>query len=270
MHSSITFTHPDDPTLMLTIGRPTEEAWGDAWNTISQARSKEAGTMAAGYNLIIACSKSVSRAELPTLIDDWPMVTALALGSGAELAGTLTLASKADPESVNAWRFDLAATVAAGKEIAELRMVRATSAEAGEAVVVDANAGTVNARLNALLEEHTPTLEALAASGLTLESAADIAARYNRKGQLLCLRTKDHGIIIAKRPGFQSSMGYANGSTEDGAYSAARALVLASVVYPVNGAIGAHLTEFPALTTSLVSLVQSMVQGGLGAVVKKE
>lgn len=266
MHTTITFAHPKDPDLSLTMSRPTEEAWSEAWDTLSSARSKEAGTMAAGYNLLVATAKGISRAELPTLIDAWPMVTVLAVGSGAELAGNISADSKV-PAEVNAWRFDLAAVVAAGKEIAEL-MKSGNRAMPSAAPLPEEEA--LDDRYEALLAEHQTTLEALAASGLSLESAADLAAQYNRRGQLLCLRTRDHGVIIARKPGFQTSMTYANNSTDNGAYSAARGLVLSSVVYPVNGAIGTRLTEFPALTTSLVSLIRGMVQDGLGGAVKKE
>jgi hypothetical protein len=268
MHETITFTHPQDPDLVLTIGRPSEEAWADAFNTMSTTRSREAGVFAAGYNLTIATAKGITRAELPRLIDDWPMATGLVLGSSAELGGGLTLASKADPDSVNAWPIDLKATVEAAKEIAALRAMQSGD-RAIAVVVVDTDAGTARARLEELLAEYTPTLEALAASGLTLEACADLCAQYNRRGQLLAWRTRDHGVIIAKRPGFQASMAFANDCTDSGHYEASKRLCIACIVRPAFDALAPRLAEYPALTSSLAGLIRAEVQGGLGATVKK-
>lgn len=265
MHEQVTFTHPQDPDLVLTIGRPSEEAWGEAFNTMSTARSREAAVFAAGYNLTIATAKGITRAELPRLIDDWPMATGLVLGSAAELGGGLTLASKADPESVNAWRVDLKATVEAAKEIAELRAKSSGDVVNGTPPIDAAG----RARLAELYAEHTPTLEAIAASGLTLETCADLCAQYNRRGQLLAWRTRDHGIVIAKRPGFQASMAFANDCTDQGHYEASKRLCIACVVRPAFDALAPRLAEYPALTSSLAALIRAEVQGGLGATVKK-
>lgn len=260
MHETVTFTHPKIPALTLTITRPREEAWSAAWDVIASKRNKEAAMLEAGYNLLVATARGIARAELSRLIDDWPALTTLAIGSGAELGGAFRLAGASPDDEDSAWRFDLAAALAAGKELAELRAEPESSSVA--ALVAD--------RIDEILAEHGATLEALKASGISIETLADIAARYSRPGQLIAVRTRDHGLLFARRPGFQASLAFTNDSADLGHYEAAKRLVLACIVHPTSASIAARLTEYPALTTSIATLIRGETQWGLGATVKKE
>ena len=274
MNSFVTITHPLYPDLICKLAPPSEEAYAAAFDAVATNKSKSAGILIAGYNLIVACAQGISQAEIPTLIADWPALPERAFLEVDGLAGGLRFEGPGmDDEEVNAWRFDLAKTVEAAREIADLRAkktaVAAKAAASNEYAVGGASATADDARLAELLAKHTTDLEGLASSGLDLESCATLLARFNRRGQLTAIRTRDFGVLIIRRPGFQEQLAFASNSTSQGNYGACKLLALACTEHPVNGAIAPRLASSPSLTTSIAQKARGMVSEGMGGEVKK-
>lgn len=267
--TAITLIHPQYPDITCTLGAPSEEAYAAAFDMVATNKSKNAGILSAGYNLLVACAQGVSRAEIPRLVDDWPALPERVFVEVDTLAGGLRFEGPGvEADEANAWKFDLVATVVGAKEIAELRAKlneNVNDIPRVRLVGLDADQD----RLAELLAEHGANIEALAASGLDVESTATLVARFNRRGQLTAIRTRDHGVLIIRRPHFQEQLAFANNSTAKGNYAAAKMLALSVVEHPVNGAIGPRLTTSPSLTTSIAMAARGMVSEGMGAAVKK-
>lgn len=274
MNATRILTHPQYSDLVCTLGAPSEDAYASSFNILATSKSTSAGILTAGYNLIVACAQGIARAEIGRLVDDWPALPERAFIEVNWLAGGLNFEGPGvDADEVNAWKFDLAATVAAAKEIAELRAKQAdaiASAHGAElAAIAQGPLTTDDDRLAELLAEHQVNIEALMAAGLNMEAAALLVARFNRRGQLTTIRTRDFGVLVIRRPGFQEQLTFASNTTSQGNYTACKLLSLAVVEYPVNGAIGPRLVSSPSLTTSIAQHARGMVTEGMGAQVKK-
>ncbi len=265
MNATRILTHPQYSDLVCTLGAPSEDAYASSFNILATSKSTSAGILTAGYNLIVACAQGISRAEIARLVDDWPALPERAFIEVEGLAGGLHFTGPSvNDNEANAWKFDLKETVEAAKEIAELRAQLAPA----EALVVDINTKTMRDRFDELVAQHQRNIESLAASGLTLESCADLLARFNRRGQLTTISTRAFGVLVIRRPSFQEQLAFASNSTSQGQYAACKALALAVVEYPVNGAIGPRLSTSPSLTTSIAQQARAMVSIGMGGEVK--
>ncbi len=271
---NVTFVHPLILALSVTCNRPTEQAWSGAFDTISGPGGAQAKLQAAGYNLLIACASEPSEAELKRIIeDDWPGLPEEVFAPLSHLAGALVF----EGEDVNAWRFDLAATVAAAEQMQGMQpAITYAPDESGEPGA--AIAGTLDvhevveavARMAEFVRKHQANLDALVASGLTIEACKDLLARFNRPGQLRAIRTRDFGVIIVRRPRFTTeSLRFSQDSVSCGVYEACKRLALACTEFPVNGAISPRFTDSPALATSIGNEARLLVGAGIGGEVKK-